>query len=84
MIQKDPEKGNDASNYHLFAQLPLMWKMLTSGLAEKVYAHLSEKNVLMDQHKRCRKDSQGTNEQFLIDKKILKHCKKQQRNLAMV
>ena len=61
-----------------------MWKLLTSALAEKVYAHLSEKNVLLDQHKRCRKDSQGTKDQFLIDKKILKHCKKHQRNLAMV
>ena len=86
MIQKDPEKGNDDSNYHyhLFAELALMWKLLTSVLAEKVYAHLSEKNVLMDQHKRCRKDLQGKNDKFLTDKKILKDCKKHQRNLAMV
>ena len=84
MILKDPEKGNAASNYHLFGCLALMWKLLTSALAEKVYAHLSEKNVLLDQHKRCRKDSQGTKDQFLIDKKILKHCKRHQRNLAMV
>ena len=84
MIQKDPEKGNAASNYHLFACLAFMWKLLTSVLAKKVYAHLFEKNVLIDQHKRCRKDSQGMKDQFLIDKKILKHCKKHQRNLAMV
>ena len=49
MIQKDPEKGNAASNYHLLACLAFMWKLLTSVLARKVYAHLSEKNVLLDQ-----------------------------------
>ena len=51
MIQKDPEKENAASNYPLFACLALMWKLLTSVLAEEVYTHLSEKNVLLDQHR---------------------------------
>ena len=50
---------------------------------KKVCAHLSEKNVLLDEQKRCRKDSQETKDQLLIDKQILKHCKKHQRNLAM-
>ena len=56
-IKKDPEKGNGANNYRPIACLPLMWKLLTSILAEKVYAHLSEKNVLPDEQKGCRKDS---------------------------
>ena len=60
-----------------------MWKLLTSALAEKVYAHLSEKKVLPDEQKGCRKDSRGTKDQLLIDKQILKHCKKHQRSLAM-
>ena len=42
LIQKDPEKGNAANNYCLIACLPLMWKLLISALAEKVFAHLSE------------------------------------------
>ena len=81
LIQKDPEKGNAAKDYR--ACLPLMWKLLTSVLVEKVYAHLSEKKVLPDEQKGCRKDSRGTKEQLLIDKPILKHCKKHQRSLAM-
>ena len=60
-----------------------MWKLLTSVLAEKVYAHLSEKKVLPDEQKGCRKDSRGTKDQLLIDKQILKHCKKPQRSFAM-
>ena len=84
LIQKDPEKGNAAKNYHHVAGLPFMWKLLTSVFAVKVYAHLSEKNVLPDEQNRCRKDSRGTKDQlFLIDKEILKRCKKHQCNLTM-
>ena len=82
-IQKDSEKGNLANSYHLIACLPLTWKLLTSVLVEKLYAHLSEKNVLPDEQKECKKDSRRTKDQLLIDKQILKHCKKHQRNLAM-
>ena len=83
LIQKDPEKVNAANNCSPIASVPLMWKLLTSVLAEKVYLHLSEKNVLRDQQKGFRKDSRGTKEQLLIDEQILKHCKKHQSNLAM-
>ena len=82
-IQKDPEKGNAANNYSPIACLPLMWKLLTSILAEKIYAHLSEKNVPPDEQKGCRKDSRGTKYQLLIDKQVLKHCKNHQHNLAV-
>ena len=50
LIHKDPEKGNAASNYCPIACLPLVWKLLTSFLVKKVYAHLSEKNVLPDEY----------------------------------
>ena len=55
---------------------------MTCALAEKVYTNLSEKNVLLDEQKWCRKDSRGKKDQLLIDKQILKHCKKHQHNLA--
>ena len=83
LVQKDPEKGNAANSYCPIECLPLMWKLLTSVLMEKVYAHLSEKNVLSDEQNGCRKDSLGTKDQLLIDKQILKHYKKHQRSLVM-
>ena len=59
LIQKDPEKENVANKYCPIAYLPLMWKLLTIIVfAEKVYAQLSEKNVLPDEQKGCKKDSQ--------------------------
>ena len=74
LVKKEPEKANAANNYCPIACLPLMWKLLTSVLAEKVYVHLSEKEVLPDEQKGCRKDSRGTRNQLVIDKQILKHC----------
>ena len=68
--------------YHMSTCYVLMWKLLTSVLAERVYVHLSAENALLDEQKGCRKDSRGTKDQLLIDKQILKHCKKHQRNLA--
>ena len=47
--KENPEKGDVASNYCSIAFLQLMWKLLTSVLAEKVDPHLSEKNVLPDE-----------------------------------
>ena len=35
LVQKDPEKGNAVNNYCPVACLPLVWKLLTSVLAEK-------------------------------------------------
>ena len=81
--QKDPQKGNVANTHHPIACLSLMWKLLTSVSAEKVYAQFSEKKVLPDEQKGCRKDSRGMKDQLLIDKQLLKHCKKHQRSLAM-
>ena len=58
-IQKDPEKGNAANNYRSIACLPIMWKLLTSVLIEKVYAHLSEKKMLLDEQKGYRTDTRN-------------------------
>ena len=83
LIQKDPEKRNAANNYHSNTFLPLMQKLLTSALTKKGYAHLSEKNKLLDEQKEYRKDSRGKKDKLVIDKQILKHCKKHQRNLTV-
>ena len=83
LIRKDPLKGNTASNYRPITCLPLMWKLLTSIISEQMYAHLISNELLPDEQKGCRKKSRGTKDQLLIDKTVLKHCKKHQRNLAM-
>ena len=40
LMQKDKEKGKAASNYRTINYLPLVWKLLTGVIAEKVYGFL--------------------------------------------
>ena len=68
LIQKDSENGNAANSYCPITCLPLMWKVLTSVLREKVYTHLSDKNALPDEQKECREDSRETKGQLLTHK----------------
>lgn len=83
LIQKDRAKGTVASNYRPIACLPLMWKLLTGTLAEKLYQHLLVNDLLPDEQKGCRKGSRGTKDQLLIDKAILREAKVKKRCLAM-
>ena len=58
---------------------------LTGILAEKLYKHLEQKktNLLPREQNGCRKGSQGRKDQLLIDKMIVKDCKRQLTLLAV-
>ena len=48
------------------------------------FLHYLERNVLFkDEQKGCRKGSRGTKDQLLIDKAILKNCRRRLTNLSM-
>ena len=44
LIQKDTAKGAQASNYRPIACLPMMWKLLTGVMGEKLYQELWERS----------------------------------------
>ena len=83
LIQKDPAKGTEASNYRPIACLPLMWKLLSGIFADRVYDHLLNNQLLPEEQKGARKKSRGTKDQLLVDKTILKETKKLKKNVAM-
>ena len=83
LIQKDPAKGVQASNYRPITCLPMMWKLLTGIMGEKLYHHLERNGLFKDEQKGCRKGSRGTKDQLLIDKAILKNCRRRLTNLSM-
>ena len=83
LCQKDRRKGNAVDNYRPISCLPLMWKLLTGMIAENIYLFLEKNKVLPDEQKGCRKGSKGTKDQLLIDKAILKDCKRRHTNLSM-
>ena len=78
LCQKDPAKGCAVDYYRSIFCFPL-----TGMLAEKMYSHLERENVLPSEQKGCRKGSRGTKDQLLIDKTVLRDCKKRHNNLAM-
>ena len=60
-----------------------MWKLLTGIISEDMYCFMENENILPDEQKGCRRKSRGTKDQLLIDKTILKDCRKRRTNLAM-
>ena len=83
LIQKDTVKGAQASTYRPIACLPMMWKLLTGVTGDKLYHHLERNGLLTDEQKGCRKGSRGTKDQLLVDKAMLKNCRRRLTNLSM-
>ena len=83
LCQKDPAKGSAVDNYKPISCLPLMWKLMTGMLAEMMHSHLERDNVLLSEQNGCHKGSCGTKDQLLIDKTVLRDCKRRHTNLAM-
>ena len=83
LCQKDPQKVNTAENYRLITCLPLMWKPATGVIAQEMYNYLERENIFPEEQKDCKRGSRGTNDQLLIDKTVLKDCKKRKTNLSL-
>ena len=78
LIMKDREKRNDVTNFR-----PITWKIFTGILSDELYDHLKSERLLPAEQKRCRRKSRGAKEQLLIDKMILRNCKRQITGLGM-
>ena len=81
LIQKDAMKGTQAVNYRPITCLPIMWKLLAGIMGEKLYQHLERNVMLADEQKGCRKRLRGAKDQLLVDKAILKNCRRRMTNL---
>ena len=81
LCQKDPRKGSEDENYRPVTFLPLMWELLTGVKAEKMYGYLEEEQLLPEEEKGCKQGSRGIKDQMIIDKSMLKYCKKRHKNL---
>ena len=82
LIQKDPSKGTSPNNYGPINCLPMMWKILTAQIREKIYYSFTTRRLFPDEQKGCRKGSRGTAELLYIDQHILNESKTR-KNLAM-
>ena len=60
-----------------------MWKLCTDITGDELYNHLEEKSLLPEKQKGCRRKSRGTKDQLLIDKMVIRNCKRRQTGLGM-
>ena len=83
LLLKDPAKGPHPGNYRPITCLPTMWKLFSGMISDSIYHHLESQKLLPNEQKGCKKNSRGCKEQLMIDKLILKNCKRRKRNLFM-
>ena len=81
--QKDITKVNAVVNYGPFSCLPLMWKLLAGIIAEHLYSFSEEEKILPGEQKGLKRNSGGTKDQVLLNKAVLRDCKRRSTNLAM-
>ena len=84
LLLKDKSKGNKVSNYRPITCLPLMWKLLTGIIAHEINNHLEDNYLLPDEQKGCHRNSRGTKDQLLINKAVMKNCRRRKIGLSMV
>ncbi len=51
LIMKDVKKGNIVSNYRPITCLPVMYKLLTSMIAEDLYRHMDDQQLFPEEQK---------------------------------
>ena len=83
VIQKDPLKGTVPSNYWPITYLPMMWKILTVQIREKIYNSLISRGIFPNEKNGCRKRTRDTEELQYIDQHILNESKTRRQNLPM-
>ena len=80
------KKGNEneAKNYRPITCLPTMYKLNTLLITERVYAHVTDNNILPYEQKGCMRNARGCKEQLLLDKNIMEIVKRRKRNISIM
>ena len=60
-----------------------MWKLLKGIISKHLYSFLEEEKILPKEQKGFKRNSRGTKDQALVDKAVLKDCKRRSTNLAI-
>ena len=83
LVQKDKSKGYVASNYRPITCLPIMWKLLTGIISERLYNYLEETNTIPRQQEGYIRKRGSTKDQLLIDKVVMMNSKRRKTNLSI-
>ena len=80
---KGPKERDCSKNYRPITCLPMMWKILTAQIREKLYYSLTSRGLFPYEQRGCRKGSTGTGELLYIDQHILNESQTRQKNPAI-
>ena len=83
LILKHEKKENETPNFRPITCLSIMWKVFTGILAGQVYGHMEREKLLLDEQKGSRRQSKGTRNHLMINKTVIKNCKRRMRNLSV-
>ena len=60
-----------------------MWKLLSVVIADQIYGHISQQNLLPEEQKGCRERSRRTNDLLYIDRAVIREVKYRKKSLAL-
>ena len=80
--KKTELKGKTVDNYPPISCLQLLLKLLAGIIPEYLHRFLEEEKILPEE-KGYKRNSKGTEDQLLLDKAVLRDCKRRSTNLAM-
>lgn len=83
LIPKDVQNTKDPAKYRPITCLPTLYKIITSCLARRLYAHCETNHIIAQQQKGCMKGSKGCKEQLIVDSVVCDQAYSNHRNLFM-
>lgn len=81
LLPKGKPTSENPAKYRPITCLCTTYKLLTSIIANKIYKHMENNNLLDEEQKGCRKNSKGCKEQLIIDSIITGHAKRKKKSL---
>ena len=72
LLMKNKQAGAISSNYRPITCLCTTFKLMTAIIADATQNHLYKYNLIPEEQKGNRRNSQSTKDQLLIDKMILR------------
>lgn len=82
LLPKDQHTA-DPAKYRPITCLSSLYKVLSSVIARRVQAHCDANNVMTEEQKGCRRNTQGCKDQVIVDAVIVGQATQKQRNLSM-
>ncbi|XP_015190765.1 PREDICTED: uncharacterized protein LOC107074124 [Polistes dominula] len=71
------QNTENLANYRPITCLPTLYKIITSTICRQIDTHLTKNNIISEELKGCRRNSQGCKEQLIIDSIIMNQARKQ-------